>query len=86
MSYSVELAEAARSDIKKLTSKVQERILKKIRWLAENFESLIPQPLNAEFSGLFKLRVGDYRVIYSVEDEAKIITIQRVGHRRDVYQ
>lgn len=86
MSYSVELAEAARNDIKKLTAKAQERILKKIRWLSENFESLTPQSLSADFSGLFKLRFGDYRVIYSFDDKTIIIAIRRVGYRRDIYQ
>ena len=36
-------------------------------------------------SSLFKLRVGDYRVLYSFNDETEIITIHRLGHRREIY-
>ena len=48
-------------------------------------ENVSPQALSANLSGLFKLRVGDYRVIYSLAPEAKRITIHKVGHRRDIY-
>jgi mRNA interferase RelE/StbE len=44
--------------------------------------------LNAEVNvraGLFKLRVGNYRVIYSFDVEALLITIHKIGHRRDIY-
>ena len=69
----------------KLTQIVRERVVKKINWLAENFEQVNPQPLTAELSGFFKLRVGDYRVIYELNCEEKIIFIDRIGHRREVY-
>ncbi|MGD1895375.1 MAG: type II toxin-antitoxin system RelE/ParE family toxin [Phormidesmis sp.] len=85
MSYKVEISDTAMKDLKKLNSQVRTRILKKIAWLGEHFESLVPQPLTGDLSGLFKLRVGDYRVVYSFMAEISIISIQRVGHRRDVY-
>ena len=44
---------------------VAQRILLKVAWLAKNFESVVPDPLSGSFKGLFKLRVGSYRVIYS---------------------
>jgi mRNA interferase RelE/StbE len=69
----------------KLTQPVRERIVKKINWLAENFEQINPQPLAADLSGFFKLRVGDYRVIYEFDREEEIIFIDRIGHRREVY-
>jgi mRNA interferase RelE/StbE len=68
-----------------LTSTIQEHILRKIRWLAENFDNLSPEGLSANLTGLFKLRVGDYRIIYSFDVESQRITIHKVGHRRDVY-
>jgi mRNA interferase RelE/StbE len=71
--------------LEELTSTIQERILRKIRWLSENFDDVIPQALSADLSGLFKLRVGDCRVIYSFDAVMQIMTIHKVGHRRDVY-
>ena len=61
------------------------RVLKKLRWLAENFDSIKPEPLAGPFSGLLKLRVGDYRVIYQANREKKVLTIRLLGHRREIY-
>jgi mRNA interferase RelE/StbE len=85
MSYAVEFKPEATIELQAFTSMIQERILRKIYWLSENFENVIPQALSAELSGLFKLRIGDYRVIYSFDTEAQLITIHKVGHRRDIY-
>jgi len=85
MSYSVEFIGEALTSQEKLTEAVQERISKKIDWLAENFDQITPMPLSANLAGFFKLRVGDYRVIYSFNDELKLITIYQIGHRREIY-
>ncbi len=85
MSYTVEFLPEAIVDLEALTSSVQERILRKIRWLSENFDQVSPQALSADLSGLFKLRVGDYRIIYSFDTQVQCLTIHKVGHRRDVY-
>ena len=42
-------------------------------------------PLPANLAGFFKLRVGDYRVIYSFDEDLKVITIHQIGHRREIY-
>lgn len=86
MSYSVEFTQAGLSDLEKLTPTIRERIFRKIRWLADNFEQTDPLALSADLSGLFKLRVGDYRVIYSTNAKLNVLTIHKIGHRRDVYR
>jgi mRNA interferase RelE/StbE len=83
--YRVEFTSGAIANLEALTSTIQERIVRKIRWLSENFDNLNPQLLSANLSDLFKLRIGDYRVIYSFNKENKLITIHKVGHRRDIY-
>ena len=60
-------------------------MLKKFRWLTDNFDSIKPEPLAGPFSGLLKLRVGDYRVIYQANREKKVLTIRLLGHRREIY-
>lgn len=85
MSYSVELTAEALVNQEKLTQAVQERIGNKINWLAENFEQITPMPLSANLAGFFKLRVGDYRVIYSFDDDLNVITIHQIGHWREIY-
>ncbi len=85
MAYSVEFRSAATEDLEQLTLTIQQRILSKIRWLSENLDDLTLQALSANLSGLFKLRVGDYRIIYSFDVESQRITVHRIGHRRDIY-
>jgi mRNA interferase RelE/StbE len=85
MIYLIEYEPEAIADLEKLTQTVRERIVKKINWLAEKFDQINPQSLTADLAGLFKLRVGDYRVIYEFNREEEIIFIDRIGHRREVY-
>jgi mRNA interferase RelE/StbE len=85
MSYSVEYDPEAVIDLERLTQVVRERVINKISWLAENFNEITPQSLTANLFGFFKLRVGDYRVIYELDDERRVIFIDRIKHRREVY-
>ena len=85
MTYYVEFTPEATDGLEQLTSTIQQRILSKIRWLSENLDDLTPQALSADLSGLFKLRVGDYRIIYSFDSSNQRITVHKVGHRRDLY-
>ena len=86
MSYGVEFLDDSGDELAALTSEITKRILKKIRWLANNGDSLSHEPLRANIAGLFKRRVGDYRVIYSLDLEEKTITIRKVGHRSNIYK
>ena len=85
MSYLVEYAPESFAGLEKLTPKIRDRIIKKIDWLADNFDEIVPQSLAANLSGFYKLRVGDYRVIYEFDREERLIFIARISHRREVY-
>jgi mRNA interferase RelE/StbE len=86
MSYTVEYELEALISLEKLDPTISQRILNKINWLAENFELITPQPLTGDLVGLYKLRVGDYRVIYDFNNQDNVITIDKIGHRREIYQ
>jgi len=83
--YQVVFRPRAAQDFDNLDDTTADRLLKKLRWLAENFDSVKPEPLTGPFTGLFKLRVGDYRVIYQADREKKVLTVRLVGHRREIY-
>ncbi len=85
MAYTVEYDPAAIDDLKRLPNRIRKRIVVKIDWLAANFEQIQPLPLSANMAGFFKLRVGDYRVIYECDRTLRILTVDRVGHRREIY-
>ncbi len=84
--YYVEFRPEALEDLWALDKVVAQRALKKTRWLAENFEDITPEILKGDFKGLFKLRIGDYRVLYTVNYNERKIIIHLVGHRKDVYK
>lgn len=84
--YQVEFLPEASKELAALDKPVAQRVLKKLKWLAENFEALTPEPLGGELKGLFKLRVGSYGVFYSFDREKRILTVHLVGHRRDIYK
>ena len=86
VTYKVEMTSTALADITRLDKKVAQRVMSKIRWLAENIDVVQRSALTAELRRLFKLRTGSYRIIYSVNHQDKIITIHSIGHRRDIYK
>ncbi|MFM7442266.1 MAG: type II toxin-antitoxin system RelE family toxin [Snowella sp.] len=85
MAYSVSFEPESIDDLDQISQVVRVRILKKIQWLSINFDKISPLPLTGQWSGFYKLRVGDYRVIYEFDIENQLIFIARVGHRREIY-
>ncbi len=85
MSYRIEFDPKAIEDLKGMPAKAQSQILKEITWLGLNFEQVQPKGLTENLAGFYKLWVGDYRVLYEIDAELEVIAIDRVGHRREIY-
>ncbi len=84
--YSVRILKAATRDLQRLDRAVARRIVRRLRWLAENLDAIRPIPLAGELSGLYKLREGDYRIIYEILHEERLILVHCIGHRREIYR
>jgi mRNA interferase RelE/StbE len=84
--YHVIFTPDANSDLAHLDKPVAQRILKKIRWLAENFDLIALEPLTGDWQDVFKLRVDDYRVLYTFSKAETTIFVYFVKHRREVYK
>ena len=82
--YNIEWKEHALQNIEKLENSIARRIVKKVEELSENPFSKDIKRLKG--SNDFRLRVGDYRIIYEIRDLDKIISILAIGHRKDIYQ
>jgi mRNA interferase RelE/StbE len=80
----VEWDKDALDDLDRIDRPIVKRILNKITWFSLYFDAITPEPLSVDLSGLFKLRVGDWRVIYEIGKD--FIIIKAVGHRRDIYK
>jgi mRNA interferase RelE/StbE len=79
--YNIEWKENALRELEKLESSISRRILKKVEELSENPFSRDIKRLKG--SNDFRLRVGDYRIIFSIENS--LIQILKVGHRKNIY-
>ena len=84
--YRVRLLGAASKELAKVDRPFAQRIIERIRRLAENVADVNHEALSGEFDGLFKLRVGDYRIVYELIHDEQVIMIHVIGHRREVYR
>jgi len=84
--YKIQYTSRAYKDFAKLPAQIQKQISGKLDILAQNpFTATQVKQLKGE-DETYRLRVGDYRVVYYIENEELIITIVRLGHRKDIYQ
>ena len=83
--YSLEIKPSAGKELDALDDALFARIDRKIMALAEN-----PRPPGCKklkgYKDQWRIRVGDYRVVYTVDDQKLLVEVTRIRHRRDVYK
>jgi len=84
--YTVTIIPSALRSIQSLSPSLREQIRTKIDLLAENPRPCGIKALQGGQKGYLRLRVGDYRVIYRVQDDRLLVLVVAVGHRREVYR
>jgi mRNA interferase RelE/StbE len=82
--YRIELRPAAVRVLRKLDPPVARRVQAAIALLAEDPRPPASRPLRGRPA--WRVRVGDYRVIYTIEDDVLLVVVVTLGHRRDVYE
>jgi len=84
-SYFVEVKPSARKELEALADKMLARVLKKMNSLGN-----APRPAGCKklkgYQDQWRVRVGDWRVVYIIDDAAKLVSITRIAHRREVYE
>jgi mRNA interferase RelE/StbE len=83
--YSIGFARSAHKELERLPGDVAGRILAKIEMLVENPRPAGVIKLHGQ-ENLWRLRVGDYRVVYAINDFSKMVDISVIRHRREVYR
>ncbi len=85
MAYTVEVAPAADRQIRKLDRETQRRVLTSLEKLGQE-----PRPQGSvklqAVEDLYRVRVGDYRIIYEIFDRHLLVLVLKVGHRSEVYK
>lgn len=84
-SYAVELKPSARKELESLPDTVLARVIRKLESLQHE-----PRPPGCKklrgYKDSWRIRIGDWRVVYIVDDTAKLVSVTRVAHRREVYE
>ena len=83
--YAVSFRRSAEKDLRRLDASVQTRVIRTVERLAHD-----PRPDGCKklqgSDDVWRIRVGDYRVIYTVNDVVLVVAVERVRHRKDVYR
>ncbi len=88
MRYRVEFTTSAGREIRKLRKSIQPKLMKNI---SERINALAEDPRppgveKVEGHDLWRVRAGDYRIVYSVEEDVLTVVVVKIGHRREVYR
>jgi mRNA interferase RelE/StbE len=82
--YKIEVRRRAQRALDRLPKSDFQAVIESIRGLAQT-----PRPRGIEkvkSTGLWRIRRGDYRIIYAIDDNERLVTVVRVGHRREIYR
>jgi len=83
--YTVDARPRVRKALRQLDPTARKNVLAKMRALATDPRPPGTEPLRGH-SPWLRVRVGDYRIVYAVDDETRVVTVGTVGHRREVYR
>lgn len=85
MKYRIGVKKSAAKSLKKIPKSDRKRIIEKIDELSES--PLDPKTTKLKGDNPFhKVRIGDYRIVYEIQDDVLLILILKVGHRKDIYR
>lgn len=84
MSYSISIKQSAAKALSKIDIPQRKRLIEAIDKLKTN--PTAGSVLKGEFSGLRRIRIGDYRIVYEVQNEQLVILVIRVAHRREIHK
>ena len=82
--YKIQILKSADKTLRNVARKERVKIVEQISQLAEK-----PRPFGCKKlrgTEFYRIRIGDYRVIYKIEDEVLLILVIRIGHRKDIYK
>ena len=86
--WTIEFDDRARRELRKLDAENQQTVLRYLRERIAGAEDprVFGKPLRMKLAGLWRYRVGDYRLICRFEENHLVVLVLKVGHRRDVYE
>lgn len=86
MVYSVRFERRAEKELKRLDTRDRKRVFRAIEALADEPRPKGVKKLKGETTDIWRVRVGSYRVLYTIKEDHLVVFVVRIGHRKDVYQ
>lgn len=83
-SYKIEIKKSAAKELKKIDAKDQKRVIKRIQSLSTDPRPSESKKLSGEEK--YRIRQGDYRILYEIRDDVIQVIVVRIAHRREVYR
>ena len=84
--WELEFSVAAEGDLATLDAETRQRVINKLDWFLENFDSLSPESLTGEYREFYKLRAGQWRIFYKINWQQKTITVHYIDPRDKAYR
>jgi mRNA interferase RelE/StbE len=87
LAWTVEVSDIAEKQLRKLDRPIQKRLLD---WLDDRIEGCknprhFGEPLRGDMAGLWRYRIGDYRIICEIQEQQLVVLALAIGHRRGIY-
>lgn len=87
ISYKVEFVKSAQKEFNRLSKGIQDKVTKALYLLAQDpFSELLKIKKLKGADQLYRLRLGDYRVVYEVRQNVLVVVVIKIGHRKDIYR
>jgi len=86
MAYTIRIKRSARKELAAIPLPQRRRIAAKSDALGENPRPQGARKLRGTQEAAYRIRVGDYRIIYLIEDDRLVVCVMSIGHRKDVYR
>ncbi len=84
--WRVEVSARARRDVQRLPARIATAVVEFVAHVLPESPERISKPLTGELAGLRSARRGDYRVLFELDSEARVILVARIGHRAHIYR
>lgn len=84
--YRVEFTAAAERQLRRLDPQARRRVAAAVELLADKPRPPAARAMVGQPAGTFRVRTGDYRIVYEIHDDHLVVVVIRIGHRREVYR
>jgi mRNA interferase RelE/StbE len=85
MTYSIEIKQSAKKELANLPRNIADKVIKQVRALADDpLPNGCKKLVGTDYT--YRIRINDYRVVYSIFDQQLVIQVIKIGHRKDIYK